>query len=71
MTTMAMVRLLVARRGLRDFRIPGGFGPMRAHGLEDDEMRGVPSNPTAPGNGAMALLFQSQHLRRAVPEQYR
>jgi len=28
-------------------------------------------NATAPGNGAMALLLQIQHLRRAVPEQYR
>jgi hypothetical protein len=31
----------------------------------------VPPNLTAPGNGAMALLFQIQHLRRPVPEQYR
>jgi len=28
-------------------------------------------NPTAPGNGARARRFQIQHLRRAVPEQYR
>jgi len=28
-------------------------------------------NPAAPGNGAMALLCQIQHLRRAVAEQYR
>jgi len=31
----------------------------------------TPPNPTAPGNGARALRFQIQHLRRAVPEQYR
>jgi len=28
------------------------------------------ANPTAPGNGAMAIRFQIQYLRRAVPEQY-
>ena len=28
-------------------------------------------NSTAPGNGAMALLLQIRHLRRAVPEQQR
>jgi len=28
-------------------------------------------NPVAPRNGAMALLVQIQHSRRAVPEQYR
>ncbi len=30
----------------------------------------TPPNHAAPGNGAMALLFQIQPLRRAVPEQY-
>jgi hypothetical protein len=28
------------------------------------------ANLTAPGNGATALSFQIQGLRRAVPEQY-
>ena len=34
-------------------------------------MEMLTANLAAPGNGAMAFLFQIQHLRRAVPEQYR
>jgi hypothetical protein len=30
----------------------------------------MPPNPTAPGNGATALLLQIQYLRLAVPEHY-
>ena len=35
-----------------------------------DDMNRAP-NPIALGNGAMAFLFQIQHLWRAAPEQYR